>query len=92
MQLANHYKIIVVISSVVGLVIVIGIGLLISVCFQVCVCLSYCILTMCWKCFWCHALTVIFGNVLVYKNDSDIIPKNTSVTITRVPVAKVFKG
>jgi len=28
----------------------------------------------------------------VYKNDSDIIPKNTSVTITRVPVAKVFKG
>lgn len=29
---------------------------------------------------------------LVYKNDSDMIPKNTSVTVTRVPVVKAFKG
>ena len=31
-------------------------------------------------------------SIAVYKNDSDIIPKNTSETITRVPVAKVLKG
>ncbi|XP_067937384.1 uncharacterized protein [Watersipora subatra] len=28
----------------------------------------------------------------VYKNDSDLVPKNTSVNVTRVPIAKVFKG